>query len=47
MIFVTACTWKNNADALSDGDSEETTTKPISDQSGIVFNTSTVKTNKF
>lgn len=46
MLFVSACTWKNSQDPANDVESEEASTKPISDQSNIICERKQ-KTNKF
>lgn len=37
MLFVNACTWKTSGDTETDTESEEGSTKRISDLSSIIF----------
>lgn len=47
MLFVSACTWKSNNNAANDVESEESSTKPASDQSTIIVDGTTLKPNIF
>lgn len=47
MLFVSACTWRNGKDSANGVESEEASTKTISDPPSVIFEPSNRTTRKY